>query len=207
MKLLNLGAGSVMPGTPWINVDCLRSIHAEGTPERFQIDARCNYVECDIFKSPLPFEDMSISGCLLSHIIEHADAQEGLRLLQECYRVLVPGGVVLVSVPDASYFRKVYPEDRNENWEELFGQADPNNPIPTFFEAALWFNEHKAILSEDALWAYFTRAGFTAWDDATYRLIQNGFMRLGYENACETARVMIPELNRNKFSLTMLGVK
>lgn len=159
MKLLNLGCGSTRPGSPWVNVDSLRAIHTEGTPERLKIDSEHNYVEADL-RGRLPFDDMSADGCLLSHVLEHFDAPEGLRLLQECYRVLKPGGVVLVSVPDASYFRRVFPEDRNENWPRLFDQTDPNNTIPTFFEAALWFNEHKAILTEDAVWCYLTRAGF-----------------------------------------------
>lgn len=191
MKLLNLGCGSQRPGSPWINVDSLRTILPEGSPERFQIDAMHNYVEADL-RAPLPFATESMDGCLLSHILEHFDAPEGLRLLQECHRVLVPGGVVLVSVPDASYFRRVYPEDRNENWPELFDQTDPANPIPTFFEAALWFNEHKAILTEDAVWCYLTRAQFAV-----------------VPAAMETpaARVMWPELNRGKFSAVMAGIK
>lgn len=181
------------PGSPWVNVDSLHALFADGTPERFQIDAMHNYVDADLNK-PLPFADMSVDGCLLSHVLEHFDAPDGLRLLIECYRVLVPGGVVLVSVPDASYFRRVYPEDRNENWPALFDQHDPANPIPTFFEAALWFNEHRAILTEDAVWAYLTRSGFNVANIADHQ-------------GSGIVSPMIEQLNRNKFSLVMLGVK
>jgi predicted SAM-dependent methyltransferase len=185
MKLLNLGCGGVRPGEPWVNVDNLIGGMADpGEP---------NFVIHDI-ALPLPFADASFDGCLLSHILEHFDAQEGLRLMKEAYRVLAPGGVVLVSVPDASYFRKVYPEDRNENWPRLFDADDPPNPIPTFFEAALWFNEHKAILTEDSLWAYFTMAGFSVISPA----------------AAEEKEAYLPlrtQTNRHKISVEMIGVK
>lgn len=197
MRLLNLGCGFTRPQFPeWTNVDSLYSILPEGSPERAALDQEINYVNADIGK-PLPFGDEWFDGVLLSHVIEHFSAPEGLALMQECRRVLCPGGVLLVSVPDASYFRKVYPEDRNENWVRLFGVSDPNNTTATFFEAALWFNEHKAILTEDALWSYFVRAGFTEPIAQT---------QLNY---CShpTLDAMACYLNRHEFSLFMAAIK
>lgn len=143
----------------WFNVDDLHAQFGPDAPERAQIDAERNYINHDITKT-LPFAADEFDGVLLSHVIEHFDAQTGLAVLREARRVLKPGGCVVASVPDASYFRKVYNRDKVENWPELFGVTDPANPIPTFFEAALWFDQHKTILTEDALWAYLTRAGF-----------------------------------------------
>lgn len=195
MKLLNLGCGSTRPGEPWVNVDNFGEQFAPDSPELVQVLSEPNYVEADLTKR-LPFDDGSVDGVLLSHVLEHFDAQQGLALLLEAYRVLNHGGLVLVSVPDASYFRKVYPEDQNENWPRLFETTDPKNTIPTFFEAALWFNEHKAILTEDAVWCYLMRAGFcipggniSAWDDDP-ELIE-----------------MRKQLNRRIFSCEMVGVK
>lgn len=195
MKLLNLGCGDTRPGEPWTNVDVFHSMFAVGTPERAQIDALPNYVEANLLDK-LPFEDATYDGCLCSHILEHFNAQDGLRLLLEAKRVLKPDGIVLVSVPDASYFRKVYWEDRNENWPRLFETTDPNNPIPTFFEAALWFNEHAAILTEDAVWCYLKRAGFSVcpkeWPVADLN---------------EVSEAMAKQLNRRSFSVEMIGIK
>lgn len=68
---------------------------------------------------------------------------------------------MVVSVPNATYFKDVYPRDRNENWPELFGVTDKGNPIPTFMEAALFFEEHKQVLTEDSLWCILTMGGFS----------------------------------------------
>jgi len=195
MILLNLGCGGDKLPEPFINVDMLKSHFTEGTPERAQIDALPNYVESDLSKR-LPFEDASVDGCFLSHVIEHFDAQRGLALLKECHRVMKPGAHIMASVPDASYFRSINEEDINSNWPRLFEVSDPNNPIPSFFEAALWFNEHFAILTEDALWCYFKRAGFR---DAQ-RII-------GTPVHTEALRLMGERLNRRIFSLEMFAAK
>jgi hypothetical protein len=70
--------------------------------------------------------------------------------------------------------------------------TDPNNTIPKFFTAALWFDQHRAILTEDALWCYFRRAGF--------------FMVEIMDNPVARQHLM-PKLNRREFSVEMLGQK
>lgn len=208
MKLLNLGCGDTRPGSDaglaveWVNVDTFYSMFPEGSGDRAQIEACPNYVDADLTKR-LPFDDLSVDGVLLSHVLEHFDAQDGLHLLIECYRVLKPGGIVLISVPDASYFRKVYPEDRNENWPALFETTDPKNTIATFFEAALWFNEHKAILTEDAVWCYLTRAGFRDVSACNHFTVGDPHQLDVYPAMAE----MVKQLNRRIFSCEMIGVK
>jgi len=192
VKFLNLGCGGQREqGDEWVNLDDLHSQLCPGTPERMKLDSEPNYVNYEIGYGPLPFRPETFDGVLMSHVLEHFDAQMGMYVMRLCHEVLKPGGVLLVSVPNASYFRDVYPDDRNENWERLFEVSDPANPIPTFFEAALWFSQHKVILTEDALWCYFIRAGFQipASVDAAV---------LGPMSAL---------LNRRKFSIEMLGIK
>lgn len=46
---------------------------------------------------PLPFEDESFDVVLLSHTLEHIS--EPQKLLDECRRVLVGGGLILIAVP------------------------------------------------------------------------------------------------------------
>lgn len=197
MRLVNLGCGDTKLPDPWVNVDTFHSMFAPGTPEREQIDRIGNYVDAQLLE-PLPFADNSVDGLLASHLLEHFNAQDGLKLLREVKRILVPNGAVLISVPNASYFRKVYTEDCNINWPALFDTTDPRNPIPTFFEAALWFNEHAAILTEDAVWSYLTMAGFFE----VKRLDPYSFTE---DNP--VMQVMHKELNRRKFSLVMGGMK
>jgi predicted SAM-dependent methyltransferase len=200
MKLANLGCGSQRPlNVEWTNVDSWED-------GGHQIDEP-NFVFHDL-RNPLPFADGSYDAVLASHLIEHMDCQDGLKLFREAKRILKPGGIFMVSVPDASYFRKVYPEDRNENWPRLFEVSDPPNPIPTFFEAALWFGVHKAILTEDALWAYFIRAGFKDPVNTRYDASDDAItLSRPREAIPEVWNQLAAQLNRLKFSLIMSALK
>jgi len=198
MRILNVGCGAMRLPRPFINLDNLREQLAVGTRERHMLDQEENYVEHTIGSGQLPFPDNSFTAVALFHCLEHFEAQEGLSLLKDILRVLEHGGRILVSVPDASYFRKVYPEDRNENWPRLFDVTDPPNPIPTWHEAALWFNQHRVILTEDAVWSYLTMAGYS------------GIERLDsftHETDDDAMRAMHKELNRRIFSLVMKATK
>jgi predicted SAM-dependent methyltransferase len=199
MRLLNLGCGSTRLGAPWINLDNLREQHALGTPEREEIDREPNYVEHDILGGPLPFDEASLDGVACLHCLEHFDAQAGWKLMQNCLHILRHGSALLVSVPDASYFRAVDAEDRNENWPRLFGQTDPKNPIPTFRQAALFFEQHRVVLTEDALWCYFRQAGFES--EKIQRINPKEWP------VTEARKEMHSILSRQPFSLIMAGVK
>lgn len=192
MKILNLACSAYRPPEPFINIDILKSIFSETTIERAKIDAEPNYIEHDLTKG-IPFEDNSCDGIFLSHFVEHLDVQEAVRLIKECKRVLITGGVMVVSVPNASYFREVYPRDKNENWPELFEVTDVNNPIPTFMEAALFFEEHKQVLTEDSLWCILTMGGF----DET-EIPDSKVKKILHDSISD---------NRNKFSLIKWVVK
>lgn len=192
MKILNLGCGADRPGEPFVNLDDLHSQFKPDAPERIALDAEPNYVNFIVGTAPLPFANDTFDSVFASHFFEHFSAPEAASIMSDCRRILKPGGVLLVSVPDASYFRRVYPRDCNKNWPELFDVRDPKNPIPTWFDAALWFDQHKVILTEDALWCYFIRAGFS---------------QAPVDPDNEAMQLMTARLNRRKFSLEMAGVK
>jgi len=83
---LNLGCGArFQPGSGWTNLDFI-SHHPR--------------VRAHDLNQGLPFPDGSYDGVYHSHVLEHFTAQDGLRLLRECFRVLRPGGVIRVVVPD-----------------------------------------------------------------------------------------------------------
>lgn len=52
----------------------------------------------------LPFPDQSLDGIFTEHMLEHVPLTAGLRLLRECRRVLRPGGILRVIVPDGRMF-------------------------------------------------------------------------------------------------------
>jgi len=82
--MLNVGCGRRFH-SDWVNVDLVPS------DESVQV--------CDISKG-LPFDDGHFDAVYHSHVLEHLHPKTGRELLAECWRVLKPGGVVRVVVPD-----------------------------------------------------------------------------------------------------------
>lgn len=99
--LVNLGAGT--QGRPgWINVD------AFAFP-----GINCTYD----MRRGLPFANCSVRGIFCEHFFEHIDYEEEAPvLLRECHRVLQPGGVLRLIVPDAGAYLRAYCE---EGWDAL----------------------------------------------------------------------------------------
>lgn len=207
MRLLNVGCGATRPGDPWTNLDNLHSVLKPGTPERANLDKEDNYVNFSLgfkahetpqFGHSMPFEEATFDGVLCSHLIEHFDCQEAASVLFDCRRILKPGGLLVVSVPDAEYFLNVYDLDTPECAVELFGEPIcPDEPWHrSFFDYALFYAQHKQILTEPALKCLFLRSGFEYSTRIKYGLAGN-------EAWPEISKLM----NRRKFSLEMCAVK
>lgn len=47
----------------------------------------------------LPFPDSSIESIISHHFFEHLYGEQMIRLMDECHRVLVPGGIIRIIVP------------------------------------------------------------------------------------------------------------
>jgi hypothetical protein len=86
---LNLGSGGKgLPG--WVNIELTR--HQDTTI-------------CLDIRRKLPFASESAVRVLAEHIIEHIDFVDDLPLvLSELHRVLEPGGVLRIIVPDAERY-------------------------------------------------------------------------------------------------------
>lgn len=197
MKILNVGCGNVRVQSPeWTNLDNLRTQLPLGTGARANLDKEENYYEWDLARYQMPFPDDEFDAILCAHLIEHFPTPKAVSIMKDCHRMLKPGGKLVVSVPDASYFRTVYPEDENANWPRLYDTTDPQNPIPTFFQAALFFELHDAVLTEDSLWCYFVRSGFSP------ELVRRSKVGDG-----SIPNLIEPHLDRLKFSLIMSATK
>ena len=95
-KRLNLGCGR-RTHSEWINVDLYAANSA--------------VIQHDLRK-PLPFDSASIDVAYHSHVLEHFARSEALAFIRECIRVLKPGGVLRVAVPDlesicSEYLRQI----------------------------------------------------------------------------------------------------
>ncbi|MEL7675839.1 MAG: class I SAM-dependent methyltransferase, partial [Chloroflexota bacterium] len=99
----------------------------------------------------LPFPDNYFDGVLLSEILEHID--DDVTGLREVYRVLKPGGVVAITVPNANY--PFWWDPINKTLETLFHTKIRRGPL-----AGIWAN-HVRLYRRDDLRAAALAAGFT----------------------------------------------
>lgn len=196
--LLNIGAGGTLPEIPWVNVDYPH-----------EHNDMPNYVRHDA-STPLPFPDNFADGLIACHFIEHFDCLTAVEILREFYRVLKPGGVCRIVVPDASYHRKVYPEDLADpfgNAMRLFGEPLAGRELAkdmrdaTFMSFALFWADHKQLFTEDSLWCELVQAGFES-DKITVSAHQKSAYSLHY---CAAAVALLD--NRELFSLRLEAVK
>jgi predicted SAM-dependent methyltransferase len=71
---------------------------------------------------PAPFRDECFDEILMSHVVEHMTLDDGRALIRECHRILKPGGVVTVIVPDAKIISLAYLAGQlgNETLNDLY---------------------------------------------------------------------------------------
>lgn len=126
------------------------------------------FVHVDLFDMPhidyvssvdaLPmFEDGVADLVYSSHLLEYWDRQEAPRVLEEWRRVLKPGGVLRLAVPDFDALIKVYERsgDLNKILGPLFGHMDvvsSNNEHSTIY--------HKTVYNFESLQALLDSVGF-----------------------------------------------
>ena len=123
---INLGCGlAITKG--WINVDGSlnalvaswpNSLHrllyrASGANRYYTCEQYCSLLEEHEFVHydlayGIPFADQSVDFVYSSHFLEHMHKQDATHLMQESFRVLRPGGVIRVCVPDLAYAVSLY---------------------------------------------------------------------------------------------------
>lgn len=141
---LHLGCGTVrLPG--WVNIDI------DGGPD-LQLDLRFG----------LPFPDASVDLIHTEHMVEHMCLADGRLLMAEACRVLRPGGVARIGVPDLERIVGRYgaPGWRDQAWiqDANFDWIDtPVALINVSFRG--W--EHQYLYDETELRYRLEQAGFS----------------------------------------------
>jgi len=63
---------------------------------------------------PLPFDDDTFEYIFSEHLIEHIPFKDGMRLLNDSFRVTRPGGKIRIATPDLECLAELYAADRAE---------------------------------------------------------------------------------------------
>jgi SAM-dependent methyltransferase len=121
--MLNLGCGhDYREGM--INVD------SSGT--------KCD-IECDLAKDKLPFDDASVDYILASHLLEHLP-DFGL-IMNECHRVLKPGGLfdIIVPLPCEAFWRDpTHIRPYTASTFKIYAMLPKDSPYSTYLGLGPW---------------------------------------------------------------------
>jgi SAM-dependent methyltransferase len=170
---LNLGCGTRTPDQ-WTNVDyslgarlgkipplrpLLRSVgifHIEWSASIFIHDLR----------RPLPWPDGSVTAIYSSHTLEHLTKDAGQRLLCECRRVLSPGGVIRIAVPNLpamleEYHKGVYPAVDLFERLGVTCERQGDGRLRRWLAPLIRF-PHRCMYDAESLLAALSNAGFDA---------------------------------------------
>jgi len=195
---LQLGSGPRSP-SGWLNVDGSWSARLARKPIMRDLIASLhllprNVVETpwspDIvvhdLRKPLPFQSARFTAVYASHLLEHLYLAEATQLLRECNRVLRPGGVLRVVVPDLRSIVMEYlaATEPGGGANGLANNADRMNerllfrpPVPPngnvvyrIYSALKDFHLHKWMYDAESLISHLQRAGFVEVKQMDFRV-------------------------------------
>jgi predicted SAM-dependent methyltransferase len=149
-------AASFLAGTPDVklNLGCGRT-HLEGWVNvDYDVGTHPDLVWN--LKRRLPFPDGSVAAVFHEHLLEHLPLSAAPSFMRECRRVLRPGGVLRVAVPDFGRYARDYCAERS-----LIDSLRPGRPtaLLALYEMAYCY-EHFSIWDEETLLALFREVGF-----------------------------------------------
>lgn len=171
---LELGAGTkhyINLGSGPLKKDGYLNIDFFGVPE---VDYGAD------LRRPLKIAEGAVDGIVTEHVLEHLTYGEAKQLLGECYRILKPGGILRVIVPDLSLFVLRYGERDDawfKRWETLmFTQsADPERSIRRLaspLQAISFVTQeygHRSAWDFETLKLYLTESGFRQIDQVGFK--------------------------------------
>lgn len=109
---------------------------------------------------PLPYADNSVSAVFSSHVFEHLFPDEIRRLVVELRRVLIPGGVCRVVVPDLEKVVALYDPQSPERFLSAMFEADTRDAVK---------NGHHWGFTGASLKKLFTDCGFATAEEVSFR--------------------------------------
>ena len=117
---------------------------------------RSNYFKMD-FTKPLQPGDLNKMGefdfIRMQHVFEHFTPADGLVVLENCHKLLNPGGYILISVPDLEIFAKRYlRKSLTHSWYfSEWAKTHLAKDAPPSFYFSLFAH---SIVNQKHLWCY-----------------------------------------------------
>jgi predicted SAM-dependent methyltransferase len=166
---LHLGCGrDVRPG--WVNIDLWNQKAARPDAETF-------FIQYDL-RQGLPVVDECSSFIYSSHFFEHLDYDQAVRLFEDCYHALEPGGIFRIALPSFKMLFQAYLEDDPARLNLLIPRLPPRirdvSPevimlIDHISHSVFEYGEHKHLYDEDKIMALLNAIGYSAVRVSTFQ--------------------------------------
>jgi len=143
---LEVGAGNKKGSNGWVTIDISKT--------------------CDLrwdLRRGIPFPDESLAKVYSSHFLEHLSFEEGQKFLDECLRVLIPGGIISICVPNAKLYIDAYLNSKDLDRKYFFDYTRAYNNtsrIDFVNYIAYMAGEHKYMFDQENLVNILTLKGF-----------------------------------------------
>lgn len=146
---LNLASGTDLRNPPWVNLDIVA---------QWPCASRGCDVIWDARRDPIPFPDGSVDEVYAGYLFLHLAPCYHERNMREIYRVLQPGGVLVLGEVDMDIVMRRWldnPEDKSAN-ELIFGEQGVIHGVDLSD-----YDKHCAGFTESSLRNFATRFGFS----------------------------------------------
>ena len=173
-KYLNLGCGPDAVES-WVNVDASPTLLFEKIPllgslytkNEFRFPSFIRYM--DLSKGS-PFESNSFKGVYSSHALEHMFLDDAIKTLNECHRILKPGGLLRIVIPDLNKLVDDYIRDKSvgntqaHNFNISAGFAPAIKPSSLVDKISSYFGNaaHRWLWDYDMLSSTLLEVGFAS---------------------------------------------
>lgn len=167
---VHLGCGALLK-SGWVNIDLTDTPPPPGATA----PAGTIFINHDLRRG-LPLDDASCAMIYSAHFFEHLEYRSGVRLLQDCHRVLQPGGVFRAGLPDFKGMFRAYLEGRRE----YFSLIDIRSACPdvepgteTLVDHVNYgvyqSGEHKCIYDEEKFLLLLRRLGYRSVSESSFQ--------------------------------------
>jgi SAM-dependent methyltransferase len=150
---LNIGSFTTMFHHGWRNVDRIPL-------GPWAAQHGYSFTHWDILNG-IPYDENIVDLIFTSHMFEHLSYEEGARFLAECHRVMKPGGVLRVLVPDAGVILAKHAAGTLGDFDEM-SETAAMRPTSAGKLYELLCAEHRAIYDAGTLGNALIEAGFPA---------------------------------------------
>lgn len=185
---LNIGCGPSGQIDGFVNIDnskavllhrwpsVKRGLYKIGLLSKQKLEANWDDVRYVDASRRLPYRSESVAKIYSSHFLEHVPAEKGQKVLRECYRTLIPGGVMRLVLPDLLWHAERYVQQTTDivagspkNYSTQVHDRFLNTVYGAYLEPARFGHRHCYMYDFPTIYCLLSIVGFRDIRQYQYR--------------------------------------